>query len=108
VDVVRRTGRGHRGGPAVRRGVRPVGPAWQGGGARRGAKPKVSRGAGRWEGARRPWEGAREGTNAEAAGAAWARRTRGRHGRGTLWLQRFSVPLFDSVFLKISQLKYTK
>jgi hypothetical protein len=61
--------RGHRGGPAVCvRSIRRV----QGTGARRGAKPKVSRGAGHWEGARRPWERACGGVDAEAAGAARA------------------------------------
>jgi hypothetical protein len=74
------------GGPVVRRGA-----------YRSGVEHKASRDGGRWEGARWHWEGAR--------GARTPRRQR---GAGALRLQRFSVPRFDPIFLKIFQLKCTK
>jgi hypothetical protein len=62
--VVRRTGRGHRGGSAVRRGVRPVGPAH---GAAQNPRGLGARDVGK---ARGGLGKARVGADAEAAGAA--------------------------------------
>jgi hypothetical protein len=72
----------------------------------------------RWSGAARmgtAWSTRRLGTRdvgKARGGLGKARVGRGRRGggrgAGALWLQRFSVPLFDRVFLKISQLKCTE
>jgi hypothetical protein len=87
-----RTG-GRTGGPW--RGSRPVGTAHGTGGSRGSS------------GARAAW-GRRRGASGRRADRARTPRRWARRGAGVLWLERFSVPLFDRVFLKISQLKCTE
>jgi hypothetical protein len=66
-------------GPAVRRGVHG-----------NGAESTASQGAGRWEGARWPWEGAR-GARTPRVGTAWRVRAGRRAGAGAFCLESVSV-----------------
>jgi hypothetical protein len=93
--VVRCTGRGYRGEPAVRRGARPAGPA------RRESRHVARGGTSRRLGARSGLGKARAASGGARRGCL-GRPARGRRGAGA---QHFGVPLFDGVFLQIFQLK---